>query len=165
MSRLTYVRFCRPSNTGNRYICSEQAQHRARTIISHAAFDEDVLQRFFEKNPSSGTRAVGDAFGVDRRLVWNVVREQDVHPFHRQKLQAPLGPSDFLRRDKFIGLFTRVRRSPSFPHWCCSWMIHVPPERVFSTATTAMFGEKQTTMLHLWLEPTTLCVQRLGGYC
>jgi len=43
-------------------------------MISHAAFDEDVLQRF-EKNPSSNTRAVGDTFGVDRRLVWNVVRE------------------------------------------------------------------------------------------
>jgi len=44
------------------------AVNRARTVISHAAFEEDVLQRF-EKNPTSSTRAVGDAFGVDRRLV------------------------------------------------------------------------------------------------
>ena len=65
MSRLSYRRFCRPSVTGVWKICSEQAQHKARTIISHAVFDEDVLQRF-EKNPSTNTRAVGDAVDVER---------------------------------------------------------------------------------------------------
>jgi hypothetical protein len=90
------------------------------------------------------------AFGVDRRLVWNVVREQNLHPFHRQKVQAPLGPSDFLRRDKFIGLFTKIQKIPTFPRWCCSRIVHASPEREFSTATTAMFGQKQTLMLHLF---------------
>jgi hypothetical protein len=42
---LSYVRFCRPSPTGNWYLCSEKAQHKARTIISHAVFHEGVLRR------------------------------------------------------------------------------------------------------------------------
>ena len=46
-------------------------------------FNEDVLQRF-EYNPSTSTRAVGHAVGVDRRLVWKVVREQQLLPCHRQ---------------------------------------------------------------------------------
>ena len=56
--------------------------------------DADVLQRF-ENNPSTSTRAVGQAVGVDR-LVWKVVRQQQLHSFHRQKVQA-LGPNDYLR--------------------------------------------------------------------
>jgi hypothetical protein len=35
--RLSYVCFCGPSPMGNWYLCSEQAQHRARTISLHTA--------------------------------------------------------------------------------------------------------------------------------
>jgi hypothetical protein len=42
---LSYVRFFRPSPTGKWYLCSEKSQHKARTIISHAVFDEGVLRR------------------------------------------------------------------------------------------------------------------------
>jgi len=37
VSRLSYVCFCGSSPMGNGYICSEQAQHRAKTISSHTA--------------------------------------------------------------------------------------------------------------------------------
>jgi hypothetical protein len=104
---------------------------------------------FFRRIPPQALARLATA-GVDRRLVWNVVREQELHPFHRQKVQAVLGSRDYIRRDKFIGLFTRVHRSPTFLFWCCSRVTLASPERRFSTATTAMFGQKQTLMLHLF---------------
>jgi hypothetical protein len=64
--------------------------------------------------PPTSTRAVGDVFGADRRLVWNFVREQDLYPFHRQKTGFSR-PQRLLRRDKYIALFTRVQRSLTFP--------------------------------------------------
>jgi hypothetical protein len=66
-----------------------------------AQFDEDVLRRC-EKNPSTSTRPVVHAVGVGRCLVENVVREQELHPLHRQNVQALLGPNDYLRRDQFV---------------------------------------------------------------
>jgi hypothetical protein len=112
-------------------------------------FDEDVLQRF-EKNPSTSTRAVVHSVSVGRCLVWNVVREQELHPFHRQMAQALLDPNDYLRRDQFVGWFVhQYTEKPDF-----SAMVFFMDdacftrERIFNT-TTAMFGQKQTLMLHL----------------
>ena len=85
-------------------------------------------------------------------MTHTVVHEQKLHPFPWQKVQAQLGPKDYLCQDQvFIGLHTRVQRSLVFPQWCCSWMRPAAPERGFSTATTAMFGQKQTLMLHLFI--------------
>jgi hypothetical protein len=49
---------------------------------------------------------------------WHVVQEQQLQPFHWQKVQV-LGP--FVEANLYIGLYTRIRRSPTFPQ-CCSWM-------------------------------------------
>jgi hypothetical protein len=49
VSRLTYVRFCWPSPTGNWYLCSEQAQHRARTINSDAEIWWERFTVFWEE--------------------------------------------------------------------------------------------------------------------
>jgi hypothetical protein len=38
--------------------------------------------------------------GADGHLVWNDVREQQIQPFHQQKVQA-LGAEGYLHRDKF----------------------------------------------------------------
>ena len=114
MSRLSYRRFCRPSVTGVWKICSEQAQHEARTIISHAVFDEDVLQRF-EKNPSTNTRAVGDAVDVDRRLVWNVVRERKLHPLHRQKGAGSARPQRLPSSREIRWFVHQSTEKPNFP--------------------------------------------------
>jgi hypothetical protein len=117
-------------------------------------FYEDVLQRF-EKNPFTSTCAVVHAVGVGRCIVWNVVREQEHHPFHRQKVQAVLGPTiTFVETNLFVGLCTSIHRSPTFPQWCFSRMMPASPERGFSSATTAIFGQEQTLMLYLLIATT-----------
>jgi hypothetical protein len=72
---------------GNSYICSEQALLRVKTSVCTLQLDEDVLQHF-EKNPSTGTHTVGHAVSLNHHLVYNIVHEQKLHPFHQQKVQA-----------------------------------------------------------------------------
>lgn len=62
-------------------------------------FEEEILQRF-EDNPSTSTRIVARELRVNSCLVWNVVHDNALHPFYRQKVQA-LGPNDFPARLAF----------------------------------------------------------------
>ena len=71
-------------------------------------FNEDVLQRF-EKNPSTSTRAVGHTVSVDHCLAWNI-HKQEPRPFHQQKVQALLGPIDYLHWDQFVHCFVHQSR-------------------------------------------------------
>jgi hypothetical protein len=49
---------------------------------------------------------------------------------------------------------------------CVNQGFHAAYLRGFSTTTTALSGQKQTLMLHLFTGPSkTLCCQRLGGHC
>jgi hypothetical protein len=83
---------------GNSYICSEQALLRAKISVHTPQFDDDVLQHF-EKNPSARICTVGHAVSMNHRLVYNIVHEQEFHPFHWQKVQAQLGPKDYVHQD------------------------------------------------------------------
>jgi len=113
MSRLWCVHFCRPSPMGNLYNCSEQALLRVKTSVGTPQFD-DVLQHF-EKNPSIRTRMVGHTLSMNR-LVYYAVHEQQLHLFHWQKVQAQLGPKDYLRQDQFVNWFVhQSTEKPSFP--------------------------------------------------
>lgn len=77
-------------------------------------FEEEVLERF-EDNPSTSTRIVAHELRVNSRLVWNVVHDNGLHPFHRQKVQA-LGPNDFPARLAFVNWFLQQRAlQPEFP--------------------------------------------------
>jgi len=152
--KICHVRF--PNSVFPDYRTFASVDHSLREPVTYAVKRHSTRRGRSFRTPhlmrtfcSVLRRIPPQAFGVNRRLVWNVVREQNLHPFHRQKVQAPLGPSDFLRRNKFIGLFTKIQKIPTFPRWCCSRIVHASPEREFSAATTAMFGQKQTLMLHL----------------
>jgi len=53
---------------------------------------------------------------MNHHLVYNVVHEQELHPFHRQKVQAQLGPKDYLHQDQFVHWFVyQSTEKPSFP--------------------------------------------------
>ena len=76
---------------------------------------DDILQ-CFETNLPTSTSAVGHTVGTDCRLVWNIVREQDLHLFNQQKVQALLGPNDYLCQDQFVCWFVhRSTEKPDFP--------------------------------------------------
>lgn len=77
-------------------------------------FDEDVLNAF-EEYPSTSTRKVAHQMGVDRRLVWNVLHENDLHPYHKQRVQA-LSPGDYPLRVEFCDWFlAETDQNPAFP--------------------------------------------------
>jgi len=49
-------------------------------------------------------------------VTWNVVCKEKPCPFHRQKVQALLGPNDYLRKDQFVYCFVhQSREKPNFP--------------------------------------------------
>jgi hypothetical protein len=78
------------------------------------------------------------------------VREQPLRSFCRQKVQA-LGPNDYLRREQSVRWFVHQSTAKlDFPT-----IVLFTDEACFiqgwsSTATTAIFGKKQTLMLHLF---------------
>ncbi|KAJ2940836.1 hypothetical protein O0L34_g10090 [Tuta absoluta] len=49
---------------------------------------EEGIVEYFERNPRNSTREAARQFGVSHVSVWNVLRENGLHPFHYQKVQA-----------------------------------------------------------------------------
>jgi hypothetical protein len=67
-------------------------------------------------------------------------------------VQAPLGPNEYLRRDQFIRWFVHQRtEKPNFSAMVLFTDEACFTQEGFSTAITAMFGQKQTLMLHLFI--------------
>jgi len=86
------------------------APRRVRT----PEFDEHVLNQF-EQTPSTSTRKVAHEIGVDRRLIWNVLNENNMHPYRLQKVQA-LSEDDYPLRTVFSNWFLGQRaQDPRFP--------------------------------------------------
>ena len=66
-------------------------------------------------------------------------------------MQALLGPNDYLRQDQFIRWFVQQSTErPDFPAMVLFKDEACFSQEGFSRATTAMFGQKQTLMLHLF---------------
>ena len=87
------------------------ARHR-RTL----RFEEDVLHKI-EQNPSISTRTIARDIGANHVSVWQVLKEQQLHPYHLQKVQA-LSPIDFPPRINFSRWFVhRCRLQPQFPRY------------------------------------------------
>lgn len=59
-------------------------------------FEEAVLN-IIEDEPSTSTRIIGNRLNVNHVSVWQVLKEQGLYPYSRQKVQA-LGPDDFQPR-------------------------------------------------------------------
>nr|CAI5834456.1 unnamed protein product [Callosobruchus analis] len=80
-------------------------------------FEEEVLRQF-EENPGVSTRAVAKRMkNVSHVRVWEIVNEQLLHPYHRQKVQE-LGPDDYAPRVEFSEWFlqqcTQEPQCPKF---------------------------------------------------
>jgi len=75
--------------------------------------EEEVLDSVTE-HPSSSTRALAQEVGVDHTTVWRVPREQQLHPYHPQKVRD-LHPTDFAPRVVFSEtLMQRCLQDPQF---------------------------------------------------
>ncbi|GBN20790.1 hypothetical protein AVEN_1472-1 [Araneus ventricosus] len=57
---------------------------------------EDILQGVGDR-PDISTREVYSAVNLPHSIVWRVLRDEGLHPYHEQKLQA-LIPADYVPR-------------------------------------------------------------------
>jgi len=94
--------------------CQNQQNVGAPRRVRTPVFDETVLDAF-EETPSTSTRRVAHAMGVDRRLVWNVLSENKLHSYRLQKVQS-LNEDDYPLRVEFCNWFLgQTALNPAFP--------------------------------------------------
>jgi hypothetical protein len=76
---------------------------------------EEVVLNMVADTPSTSTYRVGYAMHASHSAVWQVVHQQQLHPYHRQKVQA-MGPMDYPRQLEFSQWFLqRCAAEPRFP--------------------------------------------------
>ncbi|GBO27114.1 hypothetical protein AVEN_270407-1 [Araneus ventricosus] len=74
---------------------------------------EDILQGVEDRLDIS-TREVSRALNVPHSIVWRVLRDEKLHPYHVQKVQA-LIPADYAPRVEFVRWFLRqLEAQPDF---------------------------------------------------
>lgn len=86
------------SEHGKFYKRDSSRPARERTIRT-AETEENVLHQI-ENNPSTSTRAIAQRTRISNATVWRILKEQQLYPFHLQKVQNLL-PADFPRRLDF----------------------------------------------------------------
>lgn len=63
--------------------------------------NQDLILRYFHEHPNASCRSAAAALGIPNHMrVWNVLHENQHHPFRYQRVQA-LMPADFLPRINF----------------------------------------------------------------
>lgn len=86
---------------------------RVRTART-ADVEQNVLQHV-QGNPRTSTRSVANAVGVSHCSVWRILREEDMHPFHVQRVQTQQ-PEDYALRIAFAQWYLgKCATSPLFP--------------------------------------------------
>lgn len=65
--------------------------------------EENVLQRVYEE-PDVSTRLLARTLQVSHSTVWKILKEQQLYPYHLQRVQA-LSPADFPARITFCNWF------------------------------------------------------------
>jgi IS30 family transposase len=63
---------------------------------------EEAVKDTIEEKPSSSTHTTLRDLQIHHSTVWRVLKEQQLHPFHLQKVQA-LTAEDYPRRSVFVG--------------------------------------------------------------
>ncbi|GFU86603.1 uncharacterized protein TNCV_1433421 [Trichonephila clavipes] len=108
---------------------------RVRTARTPAV-EQNVLQHV-ERNPRTSTRSVANSVGVSHCSVWRILREQDMHPFHVQRVQTQQ-PEDYAPSHR--GTLENVLRIPFFLMKCCFPMRHPSQREGIFTRITTIFG-------------------------
>jgi len=81
--------------------------------VRTADFDEAVLD-FVNNNPSTSTRALGHMFECSNMTAWQVLNENQMHPYHLIKVHSLL-PDDFPRKVNFSQwALQRLELNPDF---------------------------------------------------
>lgn len=153
--RLYHERFPhRPTPSHNIFVRIQQRLRETGTFIPKRAdcgapqtrrtvdFEEEVLHHV-EENPSTSTRKIAVAMNVTQSSVWRVLRDQQLHPYHPQKVQA-MGPADFAPRANFCAWFLQqCINTPHFPRQVLfTDEAHFTREAVFNCRNSHIWAEE-----------------------
>jgi hypothetical protein len=147
---------------GNWYICSEQAQHRARKISLHTEIWWGHFAMFWEqpfrKHPRNWSRSrCESSFGMLYRSSSSIPSTG-----WRCTLYAPT--ITLVENNLSIVLYTRVQRSTFsvvlfMNEACFKW------KGIFNSQKQPRLGRSKPSRCICSLSPKTLCSQCLGRYC
>ena len=107
-------------------------RHRNERILQA---EEQILERV-DEDPDINTRRLAAEVGVSQSVVHSTLKEQRLHPYNVQKVQA-LGPADFLSHIIYCEwLLKQCRERLNF----LNSIMLTDEDSLFSTATTLIFG-------------------------
>jgi hypothetical protein len=78
-------------------------------------FEEAVIQHF-EEQPDTSNRSVAHSLSVKHMLLWQVLHDEHLHPYHLQQVQA-MGPNDFAPHVNICQWL--LGQSVHVPHFLC----------------------------------------------
>lgn len=90
-----FVRLHNRLREGGSFKVNMRDTGRTRTVRS-VEFEENVLEKF-EDNPRLSVRTVAHEINVSKSTIWRVVHDDNLYPFHFQKVQS-LIPGDYVQR-------------------------------------------------------------------
>nr|CAH7725504.1 unnamed protein product [Callosobruchus chinensis] len=94
------------------HFCYGMAQGRP-AIVRTVQMEEAVLNEI-ERNPETSTRKIAHELNITHVTVWQMLRHQQLYPYHMQRVQA-LIPRDLpLRVDFCNWLRNQILRNPNF---------------------------------------------------
>ena len=126
--------------------------------------DEDVLKCFEDYPSTTSARLLTKSVLIFALCGMLYAFRSSILPIGRRcRFWAPT--ITFVETNMCVGLCTRVQRRPTFPQSFCFRMRPASPYRGFSIATTAMFGQKETLMLHLFTAANNVLRSTFGGHC
>lgn len=89
-----HERLCDTGSLAKRSRNSGRHRHLRTPVLEEAILDD------ISDHPESSTRKISDTLNVSHVTVWKVLKEQQLHPYHLQRVQALL-PRDFPQRIVF----------------------------------------------------------------
>lgn len=111
---------------------------------------EEEILNLAEEDPSTSTRRISGQVGVSNRIVWRSLRENQLYPFHEQKVQA-LQPEDHPLRVNFCRWF--LRKHAEFPNF--SSIVLATDEAIFTRN-----GINNCHNSHIWAVENPHAVRR-----
>ncbi|EZA49331.1 hypothetical protein X777_12361 [Ooceraea biroi] len=85
---------------------------RPRSVSTPEA-ELEVLRRV-EENPNISTRIIATELNMNASLVWRILREQQLYPFHIQRVQALIAPGYDSRLAFCRFVLRKVEENPDF---------------------------------------------------
>jgi hypothetical protein len=102
-------------------------KHSCGHLRKRCTPDFEAVIPYFEEQPDTTTQSIAQALGVNHMSEWQVLHDENLHPYHLQKVQT-MRLNDFALRVKFCRWL--LRKTIQVPHFL--YFIFFSDERTFT---------------------------------